>query len=137
MAQTQYGQKGPQKQKSEAKKCSYVQLPCFLSYLSITISLSDVDLFPWTCHMDSPIYWFKLNVLLLLVIFNNKVSKKYIYITYTFEKHMIYKKNMYYLHKVHMLDVLKHIKTLTLWYCLRYWAVFTQFKGGQRHWPLK
>ena len=35
--------------------CSYVQLPCFLSYLSIQISLFDVDIFPRTFHVDSPI----------------------------------------------------------------------------------
>ena len=35
---------------------SFFQLPCFLSYLSITISLFDVDLFPLTFHVDSPIY---------------------------------------------------------------------------------
>ena len=34
--------------------CSYVQLPCFLLYLSIQFLLFDVDLFPQIFHVDSP-----------------------------------------------------------------------------------
>ena len=36
------------------KMCSYVQLPCFLSYLSIQISLFAVKPFFQTFHVDAP-----------------------------------------------------------------------------------
>ena len=52
LAQTQYG-KGPKTQKVRPKMFYYVQLPYFLSHLSITISLSDIDLFPRTFHVES------------------------------------------------------------------------------------
>ena len=47
--------KVPKGKKVRPQICSFVQLPCFLSYLSI-LSLLDVDLFPRTFHVDSPKY---------------------------------------------------------------------------------
>ena len=43
--------------KVRPKMWSYVKLPCFLSYLSTTISLFDIYLFPQTFHVDLPGRW--------------------------------------------------------------------------------
>ena len=54
LAQTQYGQKDPNMQESEAKNMLLSPVALFLFTFTNKILLFDVDLFSWTFHMDSP-----------------------------------------------------------------------------------
>ena len=66
------------KYKEQAKNVQNIQLPCFLSYLKI--SLFDVDLFFWPFHVDSPKYPLTAIYCLHLYMKIYKKKKKYIYI---------------------------------------------------------
>ena len=71
------------------KMSSYVQLPCYLSYLSIHNSLLDIDIFLRTFHMYSPMHWLPTCLRNIQISMYNSVIFYHEKIYYFFFRHFL------------------------------------------------